>query len=408
MQTQREVKRQAGWTGSIFRRSPVSVRALFLLFILVSSAFLLAACGDDPSPTPLPTATTAPEPTATTPPQPTPEPTATTAPQPTPEPTATTAPQPTPEPTATTPPQPTPEPTPLTPTDTPALEDLRLTPTTMGRDVLALFSEAESTCLRTAIGDTAYERMSNEPILAILTAAGEQFVLPIFQCAKPENLVVFGIAFLDLQAGWTSDTRSCMIRVSRESPLAVLTGLGMTPPGQIHETSATRPYALEFYNCMTPVEKVGYLARIQAALDVNTSAAADIIGMIPESEAACIQEALTDEDYAAMLGSTAANAFRISDSVTACVSQESYVPIFVSVIGSQTGGLSDNSQACITEFASGHPRYVALVNPTLLDFSSTSIEDLVEIADNGVKVWECFTDEELLRMQTVYTSALAW
>ena len=206
MQTQREVKRQAGWTGSIFRRSPVSVRALFLLFILVSSAFLLAACGDDPSPTPLPTATTAPEPTATTPPQPTPEPTATTPPQPTPEPTATTA------------PQPTPEPTPLTPTDTPALEDLRLTPTTMGRDVLALFSEAESTCLRTAIGETAYERMSNEPILAILTAAGEQFVLPIFQCAKPENLVVFGIAFLDLQAGWTSDTRSCMIRVSRESP----------------------------------------------------------------------------------------------------------------------------------------------------------------------------------------------
>ena len=305
-------------------------------------------------------------------------------------------------------PTPTPEPTatPLPPTATPALEELRLTPTTMGKDVLALFSEAETSCLRTTIGDTAYEKMSNEPILSILTASGEQFVLPIFQCAEPENLVVFGIAFLDLQVGWTSDTRACMIRVGRESPLAVLTGLGMTPPGQIHETSATRPYALEFYNCMTPVEKVGYLARIQAALDVNTSAEADIIGVIPESEAACIKEALTDEDYATLLGSTAAQAFGIADSVTACISKESYVPIFVSVIGSQTGGLSDNSRACITEFASGHPRYVALVNPTLLDFSSTSIEDLVEIADNGIKVWECFTDEELLRMQTVYTAAL--
>ena len=339
--------------------------------LLTTLLILLAACGSDPTPTPEPTATPTPEPTAT----------------------------PTPEPTAT--------PTPLPPIAAPALEELRLTMTTTGKDVLALFSEAETSCLRTAIGDAAYEKMSNEPILAILAASGEQFVLPIFQCAEPENLVVFGIAFLDLQVGWTSDTRACMIRVSRESPLAVLTGLGMTPPGQIQETSATRPYALEFYNCMTPVEKVGYLARIQAALDVNTSAETDIIGMIPESEAACIREALTDENYAALLGSTASNAFRISDSVTACISQESYVPIFVSIIGSQTGGLSDNSQACITEFAIGHPRYIALVNPTLLDFSSTSVEDLVEIADNGVKVWECFTDEELLRMQTVYTAALA-
>ncbi len=349
---------------SMPRRQWLWAASLATLLVL-----LAAACGSDATPAPEPTATPAPEPTAT----------------------------PTPEPTAT----------PLPTTADPVLEDLRLTPATTGREVLALFSEAESSCLRTVIGEAAYEKMSNEPILSILAASGEQFVLPIFQCAKPENLVVFGIAFLDLQVGWTSDTRACMIRVSRESPLAVLTGLGMTPPGQVDETSATRPYALEFYNCMTPVEKVGYLARIQAALDVNTSADADIIGMIPESEAACIQEALTDEDYATLLGSTATGAFGISDSVAACISQESYVPIFVSVIESQTGGLSDNSRACITEFAGGHPRYIALVNPTSLDFSSTSVEDLVEIADNGVRMWECFTDEEVLRMQKVYTGALA-
>ena len=365
---------------SMLRRQRIWVAPLITLLVLFA-----AACASDPTPTPEPTAT----PTST------PEPAATSTP--TPEPTAT--PIPTPEPTAT--------PTPPPPTAAPALEELRLTLTTTGREVLALFSEAETACLRTAIGETAYERMSNEPILSILAASGEQFVLPIFQCAEPENLVVFGIAFLDLQVGWTSDTRACMIRVSRESPLAVLTGLGMTPPGQVDETSATRPYALEFYNCMTPVEKVGYLARIQAALDVNTSADADIIGMIPESEAVCIQEALTDEDYATLLDSTATGAFGISDSVAACISQESYVPIFVSVIGSQTGGLSDNSRACITEFAGEHPRYIALVNPTSLDPSSTSVEDLVEIADNGVKMWECFTDEEILRMQNVYTGALA-
>ena len=272
--------------------------------------------------------------------------------------------------------------------------------------MLALFSEAESSCLRAIIGEAAYERMANEPILAILATPGESLVVPIFQCAVPENLVVFGIAFLDLQVGWTSDTRACMISVGRESPLAVLTGLGMTPPGQVHETSATRSYALDFYNCMTPVERVGYLARIQAALDVNTSAATDIIGMIPESEAACIRQALTDEEYAALLDSTATQSFGISGSVADCISEESYVPIFVSVIGSQTGGLSDASRACITEFAREHPRYIALVNPTAFDPSSTSLEDLLEIADSGVRMWECFTDEELLRMQNVYALAL--
>ncbi|MXY43417.1 MAG: hypothetical protein F4Y50_05065 [Dehalococcoidia bacterium] len=63
--------------------------ALFLFLIVVSSAAILVACGDDPSPTPVPTAAPAPEPT--------PEPAATTAPEPTPEPVATTAPEPAPE-----------------------------------------------------------------------------------------------------------------------------------------------------------------------------------------------------------------------------------------------------------------------------------------------------------------------
>ena len=91
---------------------PVSarVRTLFLLLIVASFAAFVVACGDDPSPTPAPIATTPPDPTATSMPEPTPEPTPspvpTTAPEPTPAPVATTA----PEPTSTPIPEPTPEP----------------------------------------------------------------------------------------------------------------------------------------------------------------------------------------------------------------------------------------------------------------------------------------------------------
>ena len=74
---------EARRTGAKSRRSPAAaVGAIALLLILVSSATLLVACGDDPSPMPVPTATAAPAPADT----PVPEPTSAPTPEPTPEP----------------------------------------------------------------------------------------------------------------------------------------------------------------------------------------------------------------------------------------------------------------------------------------------------------------------------------
>ena len=89
LRTEQMGKPQANGTGRKFQSAPWGMSALFLLLIVVSSAAVLAACGDDPAPTPVPTVATAPEPT--------PEPAATTAPRPTPEPVATTASEPAPE-----------------------------------------------------------------------------------------------------------------------------------------------------------------------------------------------------------------------------------------------------------------------------------------------------------------------
>ena len=84
MRTEQMGKPQANGTGRKFQLAPPGMIALFLFLIMVSSAAVLVACGDDPSPTPASVATTPPEPT-TTAPEPTPEPVATTAPEPTPE-----------------------------------------------------------------------------------------------------------------------------------------------------------------------------------------------------------------------------------------------------------------------------------------------------------------------------------
>ena len=111
------------------RRLPSGISALILLLIIASFAALAIACGDDPIPTPAPTAAAAPTaaPAATA----VPAPTAMAAPPETPAPTATLAPVatltavPTPTPTTAPPPGATVVPTP-TPTEVPTPEPVAL------------------------------------------------------------------------------------------------------------------------------------------------------------------------------------------------------------------------------------------------------------------------------------------
>ena len=74
MRTERDGNTRAYWRGLKHRRLPGGLKALLLLPIVASIAAFAVACGDDPSPTPAPSATTDPVPAATTAPEPTPEP----------------------------------------------------------------------------------------------------------------------------------------------------------------------------------------------------------------------------------------------------------------------------------------------------------------------------------------------
>ena len=94
LRTKQEARRQERQTGRKFRRLPAGISALLSLLILVSLATLLVACGEDPSPTPVPTIAAALAPTSA----PLPVPTA--APEPTPAPAATAVAPPVPAPTA--------------------------------------------------------------------------------------------------------------------------------------------------------------------------------------------------------------------------------------------------------------------------------------------------------------------
>ena len=104
-----------------------------------------------------------------------------------------------------------------------------------------------------------------------------------------------------------------------------------------------------------------------------------------------------------LLGSTVHEAFNASDALASCITDEGYVDIFAAI---RIWAASDDT-GCVETFAREHPHYVALINPDSYDMTAMSPSDISEIADDGLRMWNCHTPEELERVQQVSTGALA-
>ena len=358
----------------------IGLRRFGAIALLIAVAGLVAACGSDPTPTPTPT------------PEPTPVPTATPVPTPTPE--------PTPVPTAT--------PTPVPPSTTEpevSLEDFVVDVSTTGQDLMAVLSEQEVSCIRAAFGDAVFQIMMSTPLL--MAGGNAATAAPLFRCLEVESAVYIAFAFVEAQTGgWSADTRGCMIAVGLEHPDAFMTGMGLQPSQDATAAAATHPYLVEIYKCMTLDEQVTYLLNFQEVIDALTTAEHDLIGAIPEDDVACIRDALTDAEYETLLAGTVHEAFYVSDAVAECMSEDAYVQSFVSISDTTVGDLSDDTRACLAEFAREHPHYTALINAHAYDPSQTSTEVLAELAQDGLKTWECMTVEEIQRSQGISTQAL--
>ena len=90
-----------------------------------------------------------------------------------------------------------------------------------------------------------------------------------------------------------------------------------------------------------------------------------------------------------------------------CITPVGYLEIFLFITDSQGGGLSEESLSCVVDFAREHQHYVALINPDSYDPSAMSPSEYAEIGDDGLRLWQCLSDEEIRRMQEVSLSALA-
>ena len=363
----------------------LGVRYLVPLALLLVLAMALAACSD-------------PEPTAT----PTPTPTATPTPTPTPAPTAT------PEPTATPASMPDIEPT----TDAPAmggegtLRGFFMNPATTGQDLINGLSEEEASCIETTVGEATFQFMLAIPLMA--AGSDPSSAAPLFGCLSPENAVLFGIAILDAQAGgWAPETRECITNIGLEHPDAVFIRMGMTMGTGPDAPEETLDFNVQIHECKTDEEKKDFTVALWVGLDRNaTGTGQDIYDLLTESEAQCVKDNLSEEEFATMMASRPLAAVQIGATVAHCISKQTNEKIFANGIQWVMGGVRDETLSCLEEFARQHPAFVALLASGIEGIQAMPADQFLTISAAGNEQYHCMSEDEVLRVQEAAAAAM--
>ena len=75
---------------------------------------------------------------------------------------------------------------------------------------------AEATCLRSSIGDEAYEEFLGGEVLTSYGKVGD--LDPLFSCLTGDNFVFFGVGFTAARAEVTPEIHTCLFDLGREHP----------------------------------------------------------------------------------------------------------------------------------------------------------------------------------------------
>ena len=189
---------------------------------------------------------------------------------------------PTPTPTATPTPSPTPTPAP-TATPTPIPDDGVLA----ARDLLAMLTAGEESCVRAAVGDAAYDQLLESSASAV---GGPEFP---FECLSSERFAEISVTALSqIVGGLTSESESCLRGLYAEAGDTAEqfpVGLGDDP-----ESIA---FAIKFILCVTDEEAEAF------SNQPGGDAAGDINDLFHPSDLRCIAgEVGADEFIAAFAG----------------------------------------------------------------------------------------------------------
>lgn len=343
-------------------RLPAPTRVLLMLVVAVSLLAVAPACGsDEETPAPTEAPTEAPEPT---------EP---------------------PAPSSTQP--------------AAGLEDLAMTGTTTGQDVMDRVSEAEAVCASAAFG-AGYEAFLGAEVVSAYRDATA--LAPLSGCLTGENFVAFGMAYTVARSGLAADAHACLLALGREHPDAVVTILDIEAPEAVAALAAApHNYVVELYNCLSTEERVEFTVHMWNEFGTTAVPASEMMAAFTEDEITCFTDTfgITRDQLEAMLASRQPG--ETSPEATPCITEDTYTRIIVALLLFHLGGVSEESAACVATFATEHPHFLDLARVGTFDPEAMDQSRFEEIAADGLLLFDCLTDDELKAMQVTAARALA-
>ncbi|MDE2824572.1 MAG: hypothetical protein OXK79_13810 [Chloroflexota bacterium] len=341
----------------------LNVRRFAAIALALAAFLLIAGCGSDPTPTPTPTATATP----------------------------------TPAPTAT----PTPEPSMAGPGG--SLEDMFITDTTIGRDVMSRLSTAETDCLRAALGEEVYNAVLDLPMTTLVRETGSAGAGSFLNCLTEDNVILMGLVLIDTTAGRVDpEACECRVPVARANPDIIRIRYAVLRPAlDTLDAEAVLAATKEAFDCFSVADQVGVLLRLTDRLSRQDAfTGQDVISMLSEGEASCIREELGEEQFADFLETPLTEAFAPSPSLLACILPETQTRLFAVFSASRVEGLRPEAVTCMSDTVADSPNILAIGFGTL-DADQMEERELAQLGDEAARLFDCLNADEVLQVLTL-------
>ena len=297
------------------------------------------------------------------------------------------------------------------PTATPARDRLPLTllridSGTTGEDLVKHLLAGEDTCLKSMMGDTKFRQF--EGSLLMETAADPSFRTRLVVCLQRESLIVVGTRLIGAyQGGWGQETRQCATAIAFNSPELVFQALGVpdvgADPSDADETQGVLP---DLYECLDTADKVRFAVEMMSySLVAAPFSGQQFLVTLPESEVECLETNLPAPVFAMIAEIPSVGGGELRDAppeLLACLSAESISRIPAEAIALGIGATSEDSRGCVIDLISARGDYMDLLEDFAVRAEDLSPEESLEIAEDGRKLFDCLSDEELAEFQVIY------
>ncbi len=291
-----------------------------------------------------------------------------------------------------------------------------VTPATTGAELEDQLSAEEAACIRDSLGDAGLEGFRGATIVE--TAADSAGATFVFFCMTLQNAQTYGLAVLDAQAGGRSGaTRGCLADLAQQQPQLLPLHLRLEM-GQFDASDAQRFHdmTLAMYACFNDAEKVEYVLRLwKQVAGYAPLSGQSFVAVLAADEVSCLRDALPQGGFDALAATTSMVAGDgVPPDAAHCLGAGTGERIFLQVTRERAGGLQGDTQACLERYAGEHPDYVRLIAaaetglvPVAALGAGADQAQVIELARDGWRLFDCLNAEELLRYQLLTAAALA-